>query len=137
MDNITITNYGTKDIVIWDPVFEDDSIYVLGPGFPVTYLAGTILGRNNLTGNLTGNLTAYLPVAFDGTDIPVAILYEDLIVNNGDSIFFRPIVAGRVRRADVVVHNSDVVITNAESDALRDCGIIPLTTVELAELDNQ
>lgn len=130
MANIEITNSKTTGIVVWDPVFENGIINE-SPG--IVYLAGTILGRKSGS----GDLTAYALGNSDGSQVPVAVLQEDLIILDIDSIFCRPIIAGRVRRVDLVVHGIGTGITDVESDALCDYGIIPLNTTQFTELDNE
>lgn len=129
MANIEITNNQTRGIVIWDPVFEDEILIDAGGA---TYAAGTLLGRITAS----AKLTKYTSGAGDGSQIPVAVLLNELVLPGATDVPCRPIISGRVRRNDLVAHGVGA-ITTAESDLLRDYGIIPLSTTQLAELDNQ
>lgn len=129
MTNIEITNNATSGVVIWEPVFDDDVLIVTGA---VTYAAGTVLGRITAS----GKLTAYTSGAGDGSQVPIAVLHEETVFTGAGEIPFRPILGGRVRRADLVAHGVGA-LTQAEVDLLRDYGIVALTTTQLAELDNQ
>ena len=129
MANIEIQNNQTRGVVVWEPVFDDETIVDAGGA---TYAAGTLLGR--ITAN--GKLTAYASGNVDGSEVPVAVLRDELVLVAATDTPCRPILAGRVRRGDMVAHGVGA-ITDAEADALRDYGIVPLSTTQLAELDNQ
>ena len=128
MSNLTITNNATRSLVIWDPVYDDDTIIDAGGE---TYPAGTLLGR--LTAS--SKLTKYESGNADGSEIPVAVLQDELVLVAATDTAVRPIIGGRVRRGDLLHDGS--AITQLEADALRDFGIVPLTTTQLSELDNQ
>tara|TARA_R110002153_G_C13332612_1_gene498617 strand:- start:34078 stop:34467 length:390 start_codon:yes stop_codon:yes gene_type:complete len=129
MANLEITNNDVTGVVVWEPVFENETLLDAGGA---TYAAGTLLGRITAS----GKLTAYVVGAVDGSEVPVAVLRDELVLVAATDTACRPIIAGRVRIADLVAHGVGA-ITIAESDALRDYGIIPLTTTQLSELDNQ
>ncbi len=129
MANLEITNNDVAGVVVWEPVFDDETLVDAGGA---TYAAGTLLGR--ITAN--GKLTAYTSGAGDGSEVPVAVLRDELVLAAATDTPCRPILAGRVRRADMVAHGVGA-ITDAEADALRDYSIIPLSTTQLSELDNQ
>ena len=130
MANIQITNNQTRGISIWDPVFEDE--IVLDAGNEV-YPAGTVLGRITAS----GKLTKYTTGASDGSEIPVSVLLDELVLTAGVDMPCRPIISGRVRRNDLLADDPARSITTAEADLLRDYSIIALSTTQLAELDNQ
>lgn len=129
MANIEITNNTTRTIVVWDPVFDDDIVIDAGGA---TYLKGTLLGRITAS----GKLSAYASGNIDGSEIPIAVLLEELVLGAATDIPIRPVLAGRLRRGDLVAHGVGA-IDQVEADQLRDFGIIPLSTTQLAELDNQ
>ncbi len=232
MVNLTITNNAPRGVVIWDPVFDDETLSAPGA---VTYALGTVLARKTVAdavvaaadGGNTGDGTTTLATVVAGPIVPLvgaynlevttlvanggilkledpngALVASDLImtvgagaatvfeaagleftVTDGSTDFIvgdkfsltvaadgkiviysrtgaggaqiplmalhdeevftgaedrpvRPIISGRLRRGDLVVHGVGA-ITDAEADALRDFGIIPLTTSQLGELDNQ
>lgn len=129
MANIEITNNSTSGLSIWDPIFEDDILIDAGGE---TYPAGTLLGR--LTAS--GKLTKYESGNSDGSEIPLAILFNETVLVAATDTPFRPIISGRLRRGDLIAVGVGA-ITQAEADALRNFTIIPLSTTQLAELDNQ
>ena len=128
MATVEVTNNTSRSIEVWDPVFEDDTIIDAGGE---TYPAGTLLGR--LTAS--SKLTKYESGNADGSQIPVAVLRDEIVLVAATDTPVRPIIAGRVRRSDLLHDGS--AITVKESDLLRDFGIVPLLTTQLAELDNQ
>jgi hypothetical protein len=128
MATLEITNNDTTGLVLWDPVFEGNTIVDAGGD---TYLAGTVLGRITAS----GKLTAYTSGAADGSEIPLAVLHEDLVLAAATDYPIRAIISGRVRRADLIAFGVGA-ITVGEADELRGFGIISLSTVELSQLDN-
>ena len=50
MANLTITNNAPNGVVIWEPVFEDDTLAATGA---VTYLLGTLLARKSVADAVT------------------------------------------------------------------------------------
>lgn len=129
MANLTIQNNSTSGLAIWDPVFEDDTLTSAGAA---TWLKGTLLGRITIG----GKLTAYESGNADGSEIPVAVLFEEVVFTGAGDAPDRVVVSGRLRRNDLVAFNVGA-ITIAEVDALRDYSIVALLTTQLAELDNQ
>lgn len=130
MANIEITNNTTRSISVWEPVFESQIAIDAGGE---TYPAGTVLGRITAS----GKLTKYTSAAVDGSEVPVAVLLDELVLAAATDTPCRPIISGRVRRGDLVADDPARAITEAEADALRDYSIIPLKTTQLSELDNQ
>jgi len=124
-----ITNNSTDGVVIWDPVFADDTLIDAAGG---TFPAGTVLGR--ITAG--GNLTPFLPGAVDGSEVPVAVIRDEVTLAAATAVPCRPIISGRVRRDDLLDGDGDP-LTQAAIDQLRDYTIIALGTAQLAELDNQ
>lgn len=129
MANIEITNNSPNGFVIWEPVFEDNTLTSSGA---VTWPAGTILGR--ITAD--SKLTAYDPGAGDGSEVPVAILHDETEFTAAGDLAIRALINGRVRAGDLTVVGQGVP-TIAQIDALRDYGIVALNVQQLAELDNQ
>ncbi len=129
MTNLTITNNATSGISIWNTVFEDDTLVATGA---VTWLKGTLLGRITAS----GKLTAYESGNADGSEIPIAILFEEVVFAGAGDLADRVLISGRVRRADLVAFGVGA-LTQPEVDALRDFTMVALKTTQLAELDNQ
>lgn len=124
-----VTNNATSGLVVWAPKYNNET---LNAGGAVTWAKGTLLGR--LTAS--GKLTAYASGAADGSEVPVAVLVEEVIFTGAGDKPARVLVGGEVRRADLVAHGVGA-ITIAEADLLRDYGIISYTVTQLGELDNQ
>ena len=128
MANIDITNNTSRALAIREPVYEKNTLL----GANVTYAAGTVLGRIT-TG---GKLTAYTSGASDGSQNPIAVLAEATTLVSGTDQYPSVIIAGRLRRGDLVAHGVGAV-SQVECDKLRDYGIIALPTIQLSEQDNQ
>lgn len=124
-----ITKNEPFGIVVWDPVYQDETLTATGE---VTWAAGTLLGR--ITAD--GKLTAYTSGASDGSEVPIAVLKEEVVFAGAGDKIDRPIVSGRVRRGDLVAHGVGA-ITDAEADALRSMTIIPQNVAQLGEFDNE
>ena len=130
MANLEITNNVTRGIVLWDPVFADA---VLVDAAGDTYPAGTMLGR--ITAN--DKLTKFKAASVDGSEIPLAVLTEEVVLPAATDVAARPLISGRIRRGDLIAGDPARAPTQAEVDTLRDFSIISLSTQQLAELDNQ
>jgi hypothetical protein len=129
MSNLEITNNNPFGIVVWEPVFEDNTLVATGA---VVWPAGTLLGRITAS----GKLTAYVSGAGDGSEVPIAVLTDSVEFTGAADMAYRPLITGRVRRVDLVAFGVGA-LTQAEVDALRDYGIVAQKTTQLAELDNQ
>lgn len=92
-----------------------------------------------LTVAADGKLVPYAIAGAGGVQLPLAVLLNELTSTGAGDLPDRPIIAGRVRRGDLVIDaDGDASnLTDAIVDQLRDVGIIALATLQLAELDNQ
>lgn len=133
MANIEITNNKTRTIVVWEPVFEDDTVTFAGAA---TLKAGTILARDSVSLKL-------VPYVKGGSTnengIPKAVLRDELTAAGAGDLPCRPIIGGRIRKGDLVI-DADGDASNVDAavvDQLRDFSVIALGTTQLAELDNQ
>lgn len=133
MANIEITNNKTRTIVVWEPVFEDDTVTFAGAA---TLKAGTILARDSVSLKL-------VPYVKGGSTnengIPKAVLRDELTAEGAGDLPCRPIIGGRIRKGDLVI-DADGDASNVDAavvDQLRDFAVIALGTTQLAELDNQ
>lgn len=129
MSNIEITNNSTSGVAIWDPVHEDATLTFAGAE---TWPAGAVLGKVTAT----GKYVRFNPGGADGSEIPKAVLTQEVTAAGAGDVAARPAIAGRVRAGDLV-NNADAALTAAQLDQLRDYSIIALGTTQLAELDNQ
>lgn len=129
MANIETTNNKTRGIVLWEPVHED-AVAVFGGA--ATWPAGSVLGKVTAS----GKYARFAPGAADGSEVPIAVLSQDVEATGAGDVAIRPLIAGRVRAGDLV-NNVDAALTAVQIDQLRDYSIIALGTTQLAELDNQ
>ncbi|MDR1389185.1 MAG: hypothetical protein LBJ31_04340 [Treponema sp.] len=110
---------------------------------------GVILKRNTDGGfspvSDTGLATISADVDGTKTDIPIPGVPADIpvvvnpsyIKNEGTgavTVGFRALVAGKVRRDKLTI--AGVAITDAQADALRNYGIIPVAVNDVSRLDN-
>ena len=133
MPNIEIQNNKTRGVVVWEPVFKDETVTAAAAD---VFAAGTILARDTTTLNLVlfvkGGTT-------NGNGVPKAILTQELEFTGAGNLPARPMVEGQVRTGDLVI-DADGDASNIDAavlDQLRDYGIVGRTTLQLAELDNQ
>lgn len=100
-----------------------------------TYKAGTILARDSVSLKLVpfvkGGVT-------NQNGIPKAVLQDALTTVGAGDYKVRPILAGRVNFARLVIHadGSNANIDAAVLDGLRAYGIESETTTQLAKADN-
>ena len=124
MANIEITQNDTTGVVIWEPVFSDETLTAAGAD---TWAAGTLLGRITAS-----KLTIYTSGAVDGSETPIAVLRDEVVFAGAGDLPGRPIIAGRVRR-ELLVADGVGAVNQTEVDQLRDYGIIALSTQQLAD----
>ena len=129
MANIEIQNNKTRGIVLWEPVHED-AVAVFGGA--ATWPAGSVLGKVTAS----GKYARFAPGAADGSEVPIAVLSQEVEAAGAGDVAIRPLIAGRVRAGDLV-NNVDAALTAPQIDQLRGYSIIALGTTQLAELDNQ
>ncbi len=113
---------------------------VAGLEFTVTDgAADFIVGDSfTLTVAADGNMVAYDRAGAGGAQLPIEVLTQDEEFAGAGDQPVRPLVSGRVRRNDLIIHGVGVgVLTDAEVDSLRDFSIIAQPTTQLAEPDNQ
>lgn len=132
MSNIEITTNKTRGVVLFEPVFKDETVTAAGAD---VFAAGTILARDSVS------LKLVLFVKGGSTNengIPKAVLTQDLEFTGAGDLPARPMVEGQVRTGDLII-DSDGDASNIDAkvlDQLRDYGIVGLSTTQLAELDN-
>ena len=133
MANIEITTATRRTIVIWDPVYQDDTVKFAGAG---TLLAGTIMARDTsdlkLVPFVKGGST-------NGNGIPNCVLLDALTAAGAGDVTTRPVISGRLRKGDLVI-DADGNASNIDAaveDQLRTFTIIAQPTDQLSEYDNQ
>lgn len=148
-----VTNGGIFQLV--DPngaIVASDLIMTAGAGaatvfeaagleFTVTDAAADFIVGDSFTLTVAadGKLVPYAIDGAGGVQLPLAVLLNELTSTGAGDLPDRPIIAGRVRRGDLVIDaDGDASnLTDAIVDQLRDVSIIALATLQLAELDNQ
>ena len=129
MANLEITNHQERSIVILGAQYSPNIIIVTGAE---TYVPGTLLGRITAS----GKLTAYTSGAADGSEIPLAVLRNEIVFAGAGEVNEKVIVQGTLDR-DLMVAHGVGAITIEEADLLRDFAIVTQSTQQLAQLDNQ
>lgn len=83
-----------------------------------------------------GDLVAYAVDGIGGAQIPTAVLTYDVTVTGASDVAIRAMVAGDVRREDLII-DAGGTVTDVIVDQLRDAGIVALSVTELNIQDNQ
>mgnify|MGYP001115353131 CR=1 FL=1 len=129
MANLEIQNNKARSIQFWEPQFQTATAVF---GGAATWPAGSVLGKITAS----GKYARFAPSASDGSEIPIAVLTQDLESAGAGDVKFNPLISGRVRFNDLLT-NVDGAITDVHADQLRDFTIIAVKSQQLAELDNQ
>lgn len=134
MPNINVTNVDMgPNPILQGASFRDDVLTFAGAG---TFVAGTILARDSVSGNLVpfvkGGVTNE-----NGT--PKALLTYDVEAAGAGDVPIRAGVAGEYRKEQLVIDadGDDSNIDAVVIDQLRDYGLTPIDVDELNILDNQ
>jgi len=126
MANISIETNSLRTIVVWDPVYQTDTLTLAGAD---TIAAGTILARDS------SSLKLVLFVKGGSTNengIPKAILNQEIVVTGAGDSAVSPLISGRVRKGDLII-DADGDDTNIDAAVIE----LAQTTTQLSQLDNQ
>ena len=120
---MSITNHENKTLVLGSNFYETGVIAIAAG---VEIAAGTLLKR------ASGKFAKAA-----STDTPVAVMPLALKNTGAASadIGFRALVCGMVRRD--MLNLSGAALTDAQCDALRGYGIVPVKVTDISQLDNQ
>lgn len=133
MSNITVTNVDLGNVVLDDGIYRDDTLTFTGAD---TYVAGTILARDSVS----GKLIAFVKGGITNEDgIPKTVLTYDVEATGAGDIPVRALQTGVVRKEKLVI-DADGDDTNVDApviDQLRDYGIQAKNVDELNIQDNQ
>lgn len=129
MANLNISNRDISGLVISEPIYRDATATATATG---TWPVGSVLGIITAT----GKYARYSAAASDGTEVPKAVLAEELVITATGDQLIRPLIAGRVRQGKLV-DAAGAAITAAAVTQLRDYMIIAQPTKQLAIQDNQ
>ena len=86
----------------------------------------------------SGKLTAYASGAGDGSEIPIAVMRNELVTTGAGDTDLRVMISGKVRLDFLLDYNAGTphALTTAEIDAIRNFGIIAVVDHELRNFDN-
>jgi hypothetical protein len=128
---LLITDNTVPEFWLSDGVFESEVFTAPGAD---TFAKGTLLAR--LTSS--SKLVPYETAQSDGSEIPLALLAEELITTGSGDTTLRVFLSGKVRKDQLLVYTggSPVVPTTLELDLLHNFGIIGLSDRELLRFDN-
>lgn len=131
MANIEKTNQSPFKYLLRGDRFE---AAVFTAGGANTYPAGLVLGRITAT----GKLIPYASGAVDGSEVPSAVLHEEIVATGGGDHSTRVLIVGETREGDTKVWNAGtpIAMTGAERDLLRAAGVAAVTVAQLGEFDN-
>lgn len=129
MANISVSTRDTSGIVISAPVYQDATATATAAE---KWPAGAVLGKITAT----GAYARYLSTNTDGSEVPTAVLMEELVFSAAGDLPCKPLIAGRVRLGKLV-DSADAALTDADVDSLRDYMIIAQSTNQLSSYDNQ
>ena len=133
MPNITVENVDIGNVILQNAEFRDDVLTFAGAD---TFVAGTILARDSVSGNLVPFVKGG---ATNENGIPKAILTYDVEAAGAGDVPVRVGVSGHYRKERLVI-DADGDASNVDNvviDQLRDYSLVPLDVDELNILDNQ
>jgi hypothetical protein len=131
--SITITNVDLGSVQLGGGVSRDE---VFTAGGAATYVEGLILARNTAS----GKLVPWESGGTGGNEVPKAILTYDVTTAGAGDVQIRALVSGEVNKdrllewdggTPTAANIDDVVL-----DQLRDYGLVPVDTAQLARVDN-
>ncbi len=125
---ISITTRNIDGVVINNAVFLPVTLtFTAAEAWP----AGAVLGR--LTAS--GNYVRYDPTANDGSQVPSAVLTDEVSSSAAGNTPYTVMVQGEVRAQRLVIKDG-TVLNDAQRFALRDYSIIARDTFQITEADN-
>ena len=133
MPNITVENVDIGNVILQNAEFRDDVLTFAGAD---TFVAGTILARDSVSGNLVPFVKGG---ATNENGIPKAILTYDVEAAGAGDVPVRVGVSGHYRKERLVI-DADGDASNVDNvviDQLRDYSLVPIDVEELNILDNQ
>lgn len=136
--NQSFTNYDSSKVFVRINQTETGN-FVNDTYDAITLEMGTLIGRNSTTGDL-------LPLASgasDGSQYPVGVLMENLVVEAGDEATITIVTEGEVDESMLILDGSDTLETVISGRQLRDrinadtLGVKVTSVDELSDYDNQ
>jgi hypothetical protein len=141
MSNQLFTNYDNGKIFVWDNRYQKGTFeYTNNDTDPVTFAAGTVVGRIHATGKIVPLTSG----ASDGSQFPVGILAEDITVEYGETYSEEAAFCnyGDVVEDKILFQGSDDLDTVVSARTLRDriaadtAGIRIIPSTDLTGTDN-
>ena len=132
MANLTITDLDLGGVIV-EGHADTDGILVNAALTEETFEAGTILGRDSVTGKFAPYDPALTPPA--DLLIPKAVLTYPVTLAAAAETAVRVFTNGKVNQNRLLIHGGGT-INHVQLDALRDYGIVPLDVAQLARDDN-
>lgn len=133
-----ITNFDTTKLVLKGGEY-NNAVYTNSTGGPITILVGTLLGRVSATDKVLPLKSA----AIDGSQFPVGISCQEIIVADTESATLEFVIAGEVEGTLLTLDGADTLATAIDGKTLGDriksdsLGILLRDSDELSALDNQ
>lgn len=134
------TNYDLAKIFIFNNRFAQASFTNSQYDPTETMLAGTIMGR--IAG--TNNIVPWISTATDGSQYPIGILANDVVVNDGATVTLNYCVSGDIAKDQIVFwKTTDTFATVVSGRTLYDrlgsdsVGIKIVDNTEMTAFDNQ
>lgn len=134
--NSAIINTDVSKTFIWNPRSEDADFTDSGSG--ITLKVGTVMGRISASGKILVLKSA----AVDGSEIPVGILMQEVVVAASATVNLTFAVSGDVAEEKLIFDGSDDLDTVVDGRQLRDriaadtVGIKLVKGTELTGFDN-
>lgn len=131
---VTVTNNVRDELRLIGKGFTYRTVLFTAAG-ALTFPRGMVLGRITAT----GKVTFYLTAAGDGTEIPFAVLADELVAPGVGDTSVRIITSGEFREDDVLVWTAGTPVppSIAERDLLQTKGLYLTPETELSIQDNQ
>lgn len=136
-NNQLANNYDYSKIFLFGNRYETGDVTNAG-GADVTILAGTLIGRVAATQLLTPCASG----AGDGSEFPIGVMAQDMIIPAGETVEISMCVAGEVAEEKIKFDGSDTMATLVDGRSIRDriasdtVGILLITSTELTNFDN-
>ncbi len=133
-----IINQDVSKIFVLNNRYRNDN-YINNSSYdPITIPAGTLMGRVHASGKLAPLNTA----ASDGSQFPVGVLAQDLIIDAGDTVLASICDQGDVEESKIIFYTPNqgletVVSSRRMRDHVEAQGIKLVTSTEMTGYDNQ
>lgn len=135
-----IINTDLSRVFLWENRYQTDNYINNSTYDPITLYAGTVMGRIATTGVLIPSKSD----ASDGSQFPVGLLANDMIIDGGDTVPASICISGDVNASKVLFTKiGDGLDTTVDARRYRDriaadtVGIRLIVSTEMTDYDNQ